>query len=270
VTANLLLDLSAHPIIGHRGASGLAPENTLPSFDLALEQGAEALELDVRLDADGVPVVLHDPTVDRTTNGNGAIGALSAKAISGLDAGARFTADGGRTFPYRGQSVGIPTLAQVLGRYPSTPLLVELKTVEAAEPVQDALAHAGAERRVVVASFHDGAVAPYRAPPWQGGASRRDIVSLALRSFLRMPPHDRGARLFAVPIRYKDRIPVPTRAFVRGARTLGRPVHVWTVNEESVAEMLWDRGCAGMITNFPGRLRALRDRRFGHHREVRP
>ena len=69
----ILLDPDARPIVGHRGASGENPENTLLSFDRALEQGADALELDVRLTADGVPVVIHDATVDRTTSGSGAV-----------------------------------------------------------------------------------------------------------------------------------------------------------------------------------------------------
>src|SRR5580765_3256853 len=99
--SNPLLDLSARPIIAHRGASGAAPENTLAAFELAVRQGADAFELDVRLTADGVPVVLHDPTLDRTTDRAGPLAALRVADLKGIDAGARFTLDRGESFPFR-------------------------------------------------------------------------------------------------------------------------------------------------------------------------
>src|SRR5215218_5885046 len=92
--SNPLLDLSARPVIAHRGASGSAPENTLAAFELAVRQGADAFELDVRLTADGVPVVLHDPTLDRTSDYRGPLAALRAADLRAIDAGARFSPDG--------------------------------------------------------------------------------------------------------------------------------------------------------------------------------
>lgn len=260
--ADLLLDPKGHPIIGHRGASGLAPENTMASFDLALAQGAEAFEFDIRLTADFVPVVFHDPTLDRTTDATGPLSARSLAELERIDAGARFTQDG-TTFPYRGQGVRIPTLEAVLARFPGVPMLIELKLAEAGQPVRRALLAAGAADRVVVASFQHGAVDPFREPPFLPGASRREIVDLAFRSFLRMKPRDLGVVLYSVPDRYRGWIPVPTRRFVRNAAILGRPVHVWTVNDVPTAEALWSVGCAGMISNFPGLLREARDRLKG-------
>ena len=262
VTADLLLDPNRQPIIGHRGASGLAPENTMASFDLALAQGAEAFEFDIRLTADSVPVVFHDEILDRTTDATGPISARSLADLERIDAGARFTPDG-TTFPYRGRGIRIPTLADVLARYAEVPMLVELKLAEAGGPVRQALLAAGAAGRVVVASFQPGAVDQFMQPPFQPGASRREIIDLAVRSFLRLPPRDQGVLLYAVPIRYRGWIPVPTRQFVRNASILGHPVHVWTVNDASTAEALWSVGCAGMITNYPGLLRASRDRLKG-------
>ena len=257
--ANLLLDPREHPIIGHRGASGTAPENTVVSFDLARSAGAEAFEFDIRLSADGVPVVIHDPTLERTTDGGGAVASRTVAELQRLDAGAQFTRDG-LTFPFRGQGVRIPTLAEVLARYPDVPMLVELKLVGAGGPVREALLAAQATDRVVIASFQSGAVDPFREPPFLPGASRREIVDLAVRSWLGLRPVDRGVLAYSVPDRYRGWIPVPTRRFVRNARTLGRPVHVWTVNDVPTAEALWSVGCAGMITNFPGLLREARDR----------
>ena len=94
-----LLDPDKRPIVGHRGNPAYAPENTMESFRQALAAGAECVELDVRLSADGVAVVMHDPTVDRTTNLSGAVASISAEQSRSADAGARFTRDEGRTFP---------------------------------------------------------------------------------------------------------------------------------------------------------------------------
>jgi len=262
VSAELLLRAGAHPIIGHRGASGLAPENTIASFDLALEQGAEAFEFDLRMTRDGVPVVFHDPTLDRTTDGKGPLLDRALADLPRFDAGARFSADGGRTFPFRGQGVRIPTLAEMLARYPQVPFLIELKEVGAAGPAAEEIARAGAENRVVVASFHDQAVAPFRRRPFHPGASRREIVRLAAGALVGHAVDD-PAELYAVPDRYRDLIPVPTRRFVAAATRLGKPVHVWTVNDPERANRLWDVGCSGMITNFPGLLLAARRSRFG-------
>ena len=92
---NPLLDLSARPVIAHRGASAYAPENTLAAFELAVTQGADALELDVRLSRDGAPVVLHDHTLDRTTNLAGPVRGRTLAELRQADAGFRFTPDRG-------------------------------------------------------------------------------------------------------------------------------------------------------------------------------
>src|ERR1700747_2744500 len=92
-------------LFGHRGAAGVAPENTLPSFHRARADGADVFELDVHATRDGAIVVLHDASLERTTDGAGPVAALTAAELSRLDAGHRFTPDGGRTFPYRGQGI---------------------------------------------------------------------------------------------------------------------------------------------------------------------
>ena len=109
-----LLDPDRRPIVGHRGNPAYAPENTMESVRQALAGGAECVELDVRLSADGVPVVMHDPTLDRTTDIAGPVASLSAERIRAADAAARFTRDDGRTFPYRGKGLRVPTFEDVL------------------------------------------------------------------------------------------------------------------------------------------------------------
>jgi len=256
---NPLLDPDARPVIGHRGASGLAPENTLQSFALALEQGADAFEFDVRVTGDGVPAVLHDATLARTCDRREPLGSLSAAALAEVDAGFHFTLDDGATWPCRGKRMGIPTVAEVLERFPATPLLIEVKEVRAAAPLARLIREREATGRVVVASFLEEALRPFfQDPEIPTGGSRRGIFELWLRGLTGLTAPDSKYRAFAVPDRFRNSIHVPTPRFIRAARTAGCPVHVWTVNDPGRARMLWKRGASGMITNFPAMMVAER------------
>ncbi|MBA2458040.1 MAG: glycerophosphodiester phosphodiesterase [Gemmatimonadales bacterium] len=248
--SNPLLDLEARPVIAHRGASAAAPENTLAAFELAAGQGADAFELDVRLSVDGAPVVIHDATLERTTDGTGPVRAQALVDLRLLDAGAGFSPDGGATFPYRGQGLRLPTLGEVLWAFPRMPILVEVKEPEAQEAVRRVLVQEGAVERCVVASELQEALEAFRDPPFARAASSSEIAQLyrgvLLRRRAAAPPY----QLLSVPLRYRG-LPVPTRRFVAAARELGCPVHVWTVNEPATARRLWARGVAGMVTNVP-------------------
>jgi glycerophosphoryl diester phosphodiesterase len=252
---NHLLDLSARPIIAHRGASGSAPENTMPAFELAVQQGADAFELDVRLTGDGVPVVLHDPTLDRTTDGKGALSALSLAELGGVDAGARFTLDGGRSYPFRGGAARVPTLAEVLRGFPEIPVMVEVKEPAAQEAVRRTILEEGAQERCVLASEEQAALRVFRQPPFATAASGPEIGALYRAVLLRRPPATVPYRTMSVPERHRG-LRVPTRSFLAAARALGCPVHVWTINDPAVAQRLWGVGVCGIVTNFPSRIRA--------------
>jgi glycerophosphoryl diester phosphodiesterase len=254
---NLLLDLSARPIIAHRGASGSAPENTLPAFELAARQGADAFELDVRLTGDGVPVVLHDPTLDRTTDGTGPLIELPLAQLRRVDAGARFSPDRGRTFPYKSTGVAVPTLAEVLRAFPEMPVLIEIKEVNAQEAVRQVLVEERAVERCALASEEHAALELFRDPPFARGASGQEISALYWATMLWRAVPSCGYRLLSVPDRYRG-LPVPTRRFVAAAGRLQCPVHVWTVNDPATARRLWTRGVAGIVTNVPDQIRAAR------------
>jgi glycerophosphoryl diester phosphodiesterase len=254
---NPLLDLAARPVIAHRGASAEAPENTLAAFELAVRQGADAIELDVRLTADGVPVVIHDATLDRTTDRRGPVAALPLAELRRTDAGARFTADGGRRFPFRGAGVGVPALAEVLRAVPETPLLVEVKEPAAQEAVRRVLVEGGAVARCAVASEHAAALVAFPDPPFARAAAGPEIAALYRASLLGRAPPAVGYRLLSVPERWRG-LPVPTRRFVAAARALGCPVHVWTVDAPAAAHRLWANGVAGIVTNAPRVIREAR------------
>jgi glycerophosphoryl diester phosphodiesterase len=252
---NPLIDMAARPVVAHRGASGSAPENTIPAFQLAVEQGADAFELDVRLTADGVPVVLHDGTLDRTTDAAGPLRNLSYAELQKVDAGARFTADHGRTFPFLDTAIRVPALAEVFRAFPEVPVLVEIKEVEAQEAVREVLLEENAIERCVLASEHHAALEVFRESPFLVAASGREIAILYRAVLLRRPPSAVAYRTLSVPERHRG-LRVPTRRFLAAARNLGCPVHVWTVNDAYAARRLWEDGVSGIVTNFPGRIRA--------------
>ena len=237
--------------MGHRGCPARAPENTLESFAHAVAAGARALELDVRLTRDGVPVVLHDATVDRTTSGRGAVAALSLARLAELDAGARFTRDGGRTTPARGLGVRVPTLDAVLAAFPDTPMIVEIKVVAAADAVRALLERHGSATRTLVASFHARALDPFRDAPFAIGATQREVRRLLRAALTRRPLPRPRYHAITVPPRYRG-LPLPLGRFARLLRPHGVAVHAWTIDDPAAARALWAAGVSGIVTNDPG------------------
>jgi glycerophosphoryl diester phosphodiesterase len=252
-------------VIGHRGNAAFAPENTVVSFEQAIAAGADALEMDVHISADGEAVVVHDATLERTTGTRGVVARMSLAHLRRADAGARFSADGGRSFPYRGTGVTIPTLAEVFERFPDVPLVIELKTPAVERRVLELIHEYGAAGRVVVASFSSGAVAALRAGGIITGASRAELSRLyasSLVPFSATPPPYRA--VFA-PRRYWG-VQLPMTPLLRVAARSGITIHTWVENDPSAALRLWRAGISGVVTDDPGRLARARlaGLRIGH------
>lgn len=245
-------------LIAHRGGAGLAPENTLVAFAGALERWeADILELDVRATRDGRIVVLHDPTVDRTTDGKGLVRDLPWAAVRELDAGYRFR-DRDGNHPFRGRGIRIPLLDQVLEAFPRTRLNVELKSGDAARATAKIVGRHGAEERVLIAATYEADRRPLRgyAGPW--GASRRQI---ALFTLLHRAPggafHTPLADALQVPLTWRG-IPIVTGRFVAEAHRRNIPVHVWTVDDPHQMRRLLALGVDGIQSDRPDLLaRAL-------------
>ena len=238
---NPLIEPGRRLVVAHRGASADAPENTLEAFRLGIAQGADALELDVRLSADGIAVVIHDATLDRTTNGTGAVAGLTFDALRRVDAG------GGAR---------IPTLQEVLEEFPTTPILLEIKAAEAQDAVAREIDRAGARQRVVIASFEHRALERLRNGPYLIGADRRDVTALYALGRLHLEARSPRCLCYAVPWRWKNRLEVPRPWFIAAAARQKRPVHVWTVDDPEIADLLWQRGACGIITNKPGLMKS--------------
>jgi glycerophosphoryl diester phosphodiesterase/membrane-associated phospholipid phosphatase len=243
-------------VIAHAGAQAYAPSNTIEAFDLALELGADTLEMDLQLTADDEVVVIHDATVDRTAGTAGVVRDLTLAEVQELDAGWYFEDEQGG-HPYRGQGVTIPTLGEVLERYPDTHLIVELKT-EGGEaiiqPVVDLLReHGRDDRSVTVASFSSAYLQPVRAqlPDVPTNMPEGETTGFYVRHLLGLHPWwSPPGEFFQVP-EYHDGRHVVTPRFVHAAERLGVDVQVWTVNEVEQMHRLLDAGVHGIMTDRP-------------------
>ncbi len=257
------LDLPGPWLVAHRGGSLLAPENTLEAFDLAARLGADAIETDVRLSADGVVFVFHDEDTARLAGEPSTIEASSAAEISRLDAAYSFSKDGGLSFPFRGKGVRVPALAEALASHPRMRFSIDAKTSDAAlaEALARTIRDAGAGERVCVGSFSDvqarrlGALLPNTcrflprlAGAWHVLAAKAGIPGALCPS---------GYDLAAVP-RRSSGLAVVTPRVLRHFHGLGMPVHVWTIDDEREMRALLALGVDGLISDRPDLLaRAL-------------
>ena len=243
--------------IAHRGAAGDAPENTLAAFALAIEQGADGIELDVQLSTEGVPVVIHDKWLRRTTPGKGLVSAHTAAELRRLDAGSWFN----RKFPRkaRREYVGlrIPTLTEVLAfvRERRCLAIVELKQGLISPPgieraVGEAIHAAGVAHLTTVVSFDHAALRRLRRLD--------ESISLGA-SFKRPLLAVRRARLLGAGC-VAPHWPYATRGFIRRAHKAGLKVIVWTVNQPRAMQRLVQRGVDGIITDDPARLEEVLER----------
>lgn len=247
----ILLDTQARPVVGHRGNRAHAPENTLPSFHEAVALGVDAVEFDLRVSRDGQLVVFHDPTLERTTDGHGAVADHTVAELKRLDAGARFTPDGGRSFPWRGRGVTVSTFDELVESLPRTlPFIVELKTPAATALVEAALRRHAMAHRVIVAAFDAATTRPLREAGVALGACTADVARLVLPALAGRRLGPQAFRSLCVPRRWRG-IPVPIASLVRALRGSGTTVHVWTVNDAAIARRLWDAGVQGIISDDP-------------------
>lgn len=254
-----LLSLDDATAIAHRGGSKLRPENTMLAFAHAVAIGVDAIECDVHLSRDGEPVVIHDDTLDRTTDGTGPVASRTAADLSRVDAGARFVGDGGH--PYRGRG-GVPRLAEVLAAWPALPVIVEIKgdRADTAERALAVIREARAESRVIVGGFSHRVLAHVRAQPAPvlTSASRVEVQAALRRSWMWLGPRPSGCDLFQVPVRLKGRS-VLSRRLVRLARRASVPVHAWIVDEAEEMRRLLAWGVTGLISDRPDRARQVVD-----------
>ncbi|HVO21828.1 MAG TPA: glycerophosphodiester phosphodiesterase [Anaeromyxobacter sp.] len=250
------LDLPGPWLVAHRGGGALAPENTLAAFDRAASLRADAIEIDVRRTRDGAVVIFHDQDTARLLGQPGTVAARTLAELAHLDAGAAFTADGGATFPFRGRGLSVPTLAEVLRRYPSMRFNVDAKDddPEMAAALAEVVRSAFAEDRVCVGSFSDrqaerlGALLPRcaRFLP-QEAATCHVLAARAGRSGAGCPS---GFDLADLPFRLGGEVVVDA-AVLDHFHSLRIPVHAWVVDDEAEMRALLAAGVDGIVTDRP-------------------
>jgi len=262
-------DLETPIVIGHRGAAGEVPENTLASFRFALDSGAQILESDLHATRDGTVVMCHDDGVDRTTGGSGRIAELAFAEIARLDAGQGFSRDGGATHPFRGRGLRIPALRDAFATFPAARFNLELKERDAGlvEGTLELVAEFDRADRTLLTAADDELMALLRRRLRETGvgaavgACTGDVVGFVRAAAEGEPPPPEPMAL-QIPAEFAGR-PLVTPELVRAAHACDVQIHVWTVNETAEMQRLLDLGVDGLVTDFPGRLAKLVANRRG-------
>lgn len=271
--------------IGHRGGVIEVPENTLFGFHDALERGVDVLEMDMYATADGEVVLIHDTTVDRTTDGSGPVEDFTLEELKALDAAHWFVPGRGTPrdaaaddYVYRGVATGeveppegfepndftIPTLREVLETFPDTMLVIEFKTgmpdgTAFHEEVAELLEEFDRTDDVIVASFVDTYLEPFKliAPDVHTSTATGQAAVFWASAQGPAPgaPNPRYQAL-QVPITFEG-LEVVNEDFVARAQANGFAVHVWTINDRETMEWLLDIGVDGIMTDRPSLLDEL-------------
>lgn len=247
-------------VIAHRGGKALAPENTLEAFRNASRIGADILEYDVHITADGHLVVIHDDTVDRTTNGTGKVNEMTLKEIKELDAGYYFQDENGE-YTFRNKGVRIPTVDEVFTEFSSTKQLIELKDSNNSELYEglinemwnDIQKH-HMEENVLIASFDHEInlrfenISHGKVAIGAGEEETRQFVTMhkAFLNALYKPK----ASAFQLPTEQEGHNLADWK-LIRGANNRGMHVYYWTINEEETMKELIDLGADGIMTDNP-------------------
>jgi glycerophosphoryl diester phosphodiesterase len=241
-------------IVAHRGASGTAPENTLTAFQQALDLGVGALEMDVHLSKDGGVVVIHDDTVERTTNGTGNVRDLTLSQLKELDAGSWFAP------AFTGER--IPTLQEALDLAQGNVIIeIELKTTTPwptplERKVAELVAQNGLEEKVIIQSFNPLALFYFRL------INSNIATALLYHEGLPLPLRQRWLAPLARPQIMHPSASMATEEHVRKLQRRGHPVVVWTVDDPAEMKTMIEREVDGIMTNRPDVLKeVLKSRR---------
>lgn len=250
-------------IIAHRGGRGLAPEGTMAAFDNAVSLGAHVLEYDTHITSDGHLVVIHDDTVDRTTNGSGKVNEMTLEEVQMLDAGYHFTDENG-DYTFRDKGVYLPTIEEVFQKYPNMRHLIELKDTNAPELYEDMIQELwrliqeyDMEDNVMVGSFTHEINERFEEVSWGQipiGAGEEAVRDFATKHV---------AFLNGLADSTVDSLQLPTEAegfdlttknIIESAKARNMSVYYWTINEKDEMRRLIEKEVDGIMTDYPDRL----------------
>jgi glycerophosphoryl diester phosphodiesterase len=249
-------------VIAHQGGDRLYPSNTLYAFEQSAQMGVDVLELDVHASKDGHLVVIHDDTLERTTNGTGLVKEKTLAELQALDAGYTWSPERKEeSFPYRGQGIVIPTLEQVFQRFPTYRINIEIKQAEPriTQNLCNLIHQYNKQEQVLVVSFYDSEMQDFRklCPEVVTAGAPNEIRNFYIlhRTFL-ANLYKSSADAFQVP-EYQDSLHILTKRFINNAKNKNIQVHVWTVDETSDMQRMIELGVNGIITDRPDRLMKL-------------
>ena len=244
-------------VIAHRGGDTY-PENTLLAFAYSEAIGADMIELDVHMTKDGHLVVIHDETVDRTTNGNGRVDSFTLEEIKQLDAAFSFQDEQGN-YPYRGKGVTIPTLEEVFHAFPHTYMNIEIKDryPRIEKQVWNLIQRHGMEEKVVLSSFQQEIVnqisllsnGKIATTAGVKGVTTFTVLQKLRLQWLYFPSDD----AFHIPTTSK-KFDLTTEHFIKSAQNLNIKVVYWTINDEQEMRRLIKLGADGIVTDKPALL----------------
>lgn len=252
-------------VLAHRGGRGLWPENTLYAFRHARDLGVDVLDMDVHYLRDGHFAVIHDDVLQHTTNGNGNVIDFSLADLQKLDAGYRWTADNGNSFPYRGQGIKIPSLEEVFKAFPGYRMNIEIKQSRPGIPRKlcNLIRQYRLGERVVIASFSDDVMQEFRqacpgvATAAATGEARLFVILNILHLGRLYHPHTETMQM---PGYLGDHVLV-NRRFVNVAHAHGMEVYAWTIDDPGRMKSMLHAGVDGIITDYPDRLMQLLGRK---------
>lgn len=245
-------------VIAHQGGDGVWPGDTMFAFEKAVEIGADVLEMDARITKDSQIVLMHDEQVDRTTDDTGLIEDMTLEQLKKLDAAYQWSLDDGKTFPYRGKGIQVPTLEELFQKFPQMRYLIEIKlTVNPIDkPLCDLIRKYGMQDKVIIGSFHDEAMKNFRitCPEVATSAARTEVRNYVLLGKVFLwgfiapqyqaiePPYDPSESLG---------ITIMTERFVRESHAKNIRIEPWTVNDPELMKQYIEWGVDGIITDRP-------------------
>jgi len=257
--SKLYYDGAATPlVIAHQGGDGVWPGDTMFAFEQAVAIGSDVLEMDAHITKDGEIVLMHDETVDDTTDGTGLIEELTMAEIKQLDAAYEWSIDEGKTFPYRGQGIQVPTLRELFEKFPNMRYLIEIKLTNNPidKPFCDLIREYNMQEKVIVGSFHDEAMAQFRAtcPEVATSGSRGEVTAYVILGKLFLggfvAPEYQSLQVPWEKSESKG-IPIMTARFIREAHAKNLHVEPWTVNNPELMKQYIEWGVDGIITDRP-------------------
>jgi len=275
--------ISGFDVIAHRGGRGVAPENTLFAFEKSDRLGVDVFEMDIRLTRDHQLVVIHDATINRTTNGKGKVEDFSLQELRSFDAAYFYSPnpdynskrdssiyegleETSQLFPLRGKGITIPSLFEVFKRFPDKRMILEIKPTSTAiiEPLCRMIKDFHKEDQVIVGSYHVKVVDHFRkvcqgvatsASPSEcarfGWFDKVHLAGMITPEYvvLQVPPEHK-MKFFG----FQQVFTVTSRSLVRSAHKKRLIVQVWTINDPGEMKKMMELGVDGIVTDYPNKL----------------